>query len=109
KHLGRLFLVLIAVAGFLEFMPLADLLAAAHALLKPFRRLGMDPDRGMVRLMLTLRYVESLPRPSGWRALLEIPETVECETIEIEHRAMRWLDGCIIAGALAGLVSFCFR
>ncbi|MDR1935239.1 MAG: energy-coupling factor transporter transmembrane protein EcfT [Candidatus Accumulibacter sp.] len=111
KHLGRLFLVLIVVAAFLEFMPLAELLAATHVLLKPFRRLGMDSDRGMVRLMLALRYVENLPRPRDWRSLLDIPETAHCETIEIEHQALRWFDGCLIlmAGLLAGVALFCFR
>jgi energy-coupling factor transporter transmembrane protein EcfT len=111
KHLGRLLLVLVAVAAFLEFMPLADLLAATHALLAPLKRLGVDPDRGMVRLMLALRYVESLPRPRDWRSLLDVPETVLCETseaIEIEQRAMRWTDGCVLASLLAGLAAFCF-
>lgn len=107
KHLGRLLLVLAAVAAFLEFMPLADLLAAVHAFSTPLKRLGVDADRGMVRLMLALRYVESLPRPRDWRSLLEVPETAACETIGIEHRAMRWIDACVLAGLLAGLVMFC--
>jgi energy-coupling factor transporter transmembrane protein EcfT len=113
KHLGRLLLVLVAVAAFLEFMPLADLLAAAHVLLAPLKRLGVDPDRGIVRLMLALRYAESLPRPRDWRSLLDVPETAACElgkvgeAIEIEQRAMRWTDGCVLAGLLAGLAAFC--
>jgi energy-coupling factor transporter transmembrane protein EcfT len=109
KHLGRLVLVLVSVAAFLEFMPLAELLAATHALLAPLRRLGVDADRGVVRLMLVLRYVETLPRPRDWKSLLDIPETAACETIEIEHQALRWLDGCVMAGLLGGLVLFCFR
>lgn len=109
KHLGRLVLVLVSVAAFLEFMPLAELLAATHALLAPLRRLGVDSDRGVVRLMLVLRYVETLPRPRDWKSLLDIPETAVCETIEIEHQALRWLDGCVMAGLLGGLVLFCFR
>ena len=109
KHLGRLLLVLVSVAAFLEFMPLADLLAATHALLIPFRRFGVDSDRGVVRLMLVLRYVEILPRPRDWKSLLEIPETATCEMIEIDHQAVRWVDGCVMAGLLAGLALFCFR
>lgn len=109
KHLGRLVLVLVSVAAFLEFMPLAELLAATHALLAPLRRLGVDADRGVVRLMLVLRYVETLPRPRDWKSLLDIPETAVCETIEIEHQALRWLDGCVMAGLLGGLVLFCLR
>jgi energy-coupling factor transporter transmembrane protein EcfT len=110
KHLGRLLLVLVAVAAFLEFMPLADLLAATHVLLAPLKRLGADPDRGMVRLMLVLRYAESLPRPRDWRALLDVRESAVCEAgevIEIEHRAVRRSDGYVLAGLLAGLVVFC--
>jgi energy-coupling factor transporter transmembrane protein EcfT len=109
KHLGRLVLVLVSVAAFLEFMPLAELLAATHALLAPLRRLGVDADRGVVRLMLVLRYVETLPRPRDWKSLLDIPETAACEIIEIEHQALRWLDGCVMAGLLGGLVLFCLR
>ena len=109
KHLGRLLLVLVSVAAFLEFMPLADLLAATHALLSPFRRFGVDSDRGVVRLMLVLRYVETLPRPRDWKSLLEISEPVTCEMIEIDHPAMCWSDGCVMAGLLAGLAWFCFR
>jgi hypothetical protein len=111
KHLGRLLLVLVAVAAFLEFMPLADLLAAMHVWLAPLARLGVNADRGMVRLMLALRYVESLPRPRNWGSLLEIPEILEtamCETVEIEHRLVRWTDGCILAGMLAALAALCF-
>jgi energy-coupling factor transporter transmembrane protein EcfT len=109
KHLGRLFLVLVTVAALLEFMPLADLLAATHALLTPFRGLGLDSDRGVVRLMLALRYVENLPRPRDWRALLDIPETATDEIIEIDHPAMCWIDGGVIAGWLGGLALFCLQ
>jgi hypothetical protein len=112
KYLGRLLLVLTMVAAFLEFMPLADLLAATHILLTPFRSLGVDSDRGVVRLMLVLRYVETLPRPRDWKSLLEIPESDSydsCEMIEIDHPGIRWTDGCIMVGLLGGLALFCFR
>lgn len=107
-HLGRLLLVLMAVAAFLEAMPLPDLLAATHALLKPLRRFGFDTDRGVVRLMLVLRYVESLPRPRDWRALLNAPASSESELVEVSHQPMRWLD-FIVALSFAGAVMFfCF-
>jgi energy-coupling factor transporter transmembrane protein EcfT len=109
QHLGRLFLVLLTVAALLEFMPLTDLLAATHALLTPFRRLGLDSDRCVVRLMLALRYVENLPRPRNLRALLDIPETTTNETLEIAPPALRWIDGCVMAGCLGGLVLLCLR
>ena len=103
KHLGRMFLVLVFVAAFLEFMPLADLISGSHALLLPFRRCGMDSTRGVVRLMLVLRYVETLPRPRDWKTLLEMPELCTSEVVEIDHQAPGWGDAMVIIG----LVGIC--
>lgn len=103
KHLGRMLLVLVLVAAFLEFMPLADLLSATHTLLLPFRRCGMDATRGVVRLMLVLRYVETLPRPRDWKTLLETPESWASEVVEIEQQAPGWGDALVISG-LVGVV-----
>ena len=91
-HLGRLLLVLMAVAAFLETMPLHDLLAATHVLLKPMRGFGLDPDRGVVRLMLVLRYVETLPRPRDWGSLLDAPTLNVSERVEVNHQPLRWSD-----------------
>lgn len=91
-HLGRLLLVLMAVATFLETMPLQDLLAATHVLLKPMRGFGLDPDRGVVRLMLVLRYVETLPRPRDWRSLLDAPALNVSEPVEVSYQPLRWSD-----------------
>ena len=107
-HLGRLALVLIAVALFLETMPLPDLLAATHALLTQMRRFGLDPDRGVVRLMLVLRYVESLPRPRDWRTLLEVPTTIASELVEVNHQTMRWSDYLLTLLVAGAVVFFCF-
>jgi hypothetical protein len=72
-HGGRLLLVLMAVAVLRERMPLADLLTAMHRLLEPLRRCGVDTDRGLVRLLLVLNYIETMPRPRDWRLLLDAP------------------------------------
>jgi energy-coupling factor transporter transmembrane protein EcfT len=106
-HLGRLLLVLMAVAALLEKMSLPDLFAASHTLFKPLRRLRLDPDRGIVRLMLVLRYVEKLPRPRDWRSLLEVPETTVNETIEVSCQPLRGIDYALVAGAVLALVAFC--
>jgi energy-coupling factor transporter transmembrane protein EcfT len=108
-HLARLSLALMSIAAFLETIPFSDLLAATHVLLTPLWRLGLDTDRGIVRLMLALRYVETLPRPRDWKSLLDAPETSDCETIEIDSPALRWIDGSIVAGLAIGLTLFCFR
>ena len=104
-HFSRLLLVLFVVAAFLESMPLPELLAATHVLLAPLRRCGVDPDRGVVRLMLVLRYVETLPRPRDWRALLKAPVAAACECVEVDCQALRWTDGLIGVGLVA--VVFC--
>ena len=102
-HFGRLLLVLFAVAAFLEAMPLPDLLAATHTLLGPLRHLGLDPDRGVVRLMLVLRYVETLPRPRDWRALLKVPVTAVSERVEVDHPALRWTDYLVCVALVAAV------
>jgi energy-coupling factor transporter transmembrane protein EcfT len=91
-HLGRLILVLMVVAAFLQTMSLSDLLAATHTMLKPLRRMGLDSDRGVVRLLLVLRYVESLPRPRDWRSLLDAPVPGVCELVEIDCQQLRLSD-----------------
>ena len=105
-HFARLLLVLFVVAAFLESMPLPELLAATHILLAPLRRCGGGPDRAVVRLMLVLRYVETLPRPRDWRALLKAPVAITCECVEVDCPAWRWSDGLIGVGLVAAV--FCF-
>jgi energy-coupling factor transporter transmembrane protein EcfT len=108
-HLGRLLLVLMAVATFLEAMPLHDLLAATHTLLKPMRRFGLDPDRGVVRLMLVLRYVETLPRPRDWRTLLDAPAASVCELVEVNYHPLRRTDYIITLLVVVAVLFFCLR
>lgn len=104
-HFARLLLVLFTVAAFLESMPLPELLAATHVLLAPLRHCGADPDRAVVRLLLVLRYVEILPRPRDWRALLKAPVAAAGECVEVDCQALRWSDGLIGAGLVAAV--FC--
>ena len=108
-HFGRLLLVLVAVAAFLEAMPVAELLAALHTLLRPLRRFGFDPDRGVVRLMLVLRYVETLPRARDWRSLLDTPATNLGETVEVNHQPLRWPDFIIALALVLGVALYVFR
>lgn len=105
-HLGRLVLVLIAVATFLEHMSVTDLLAATHGLLKPFRYLGLNPERGVVRLMLVLRAVETMPRPRDWRVLLEATEANAGEHIVVGAQRLSLVD-CFIVFAMLTAVVYC--
>lgn len=103
-HLGRLVLVLMMVAAFLEAMPLPELLAGTHHLLRPLHRFGFDSDRGVVRLLLVLRYVETLPRPRDWRVFLDasaFPAERCVETIELDNCPLRLADYALLA-MLAG-------
>lgn len=100
-HLGRLYLVLIALAALLEAMPLTDLLSATHVLLKPLQWLGLEPARGVVRLMLVLNYVENLPRPSDWRSLLICTTKSTTECVEVKIHPLRWYDAVVLMFVLA--------
>jgi len=95
-QVGSLLLMLITVAAFLERMPLPRLLIASHQILQPLHRFGIDPDRGVVRLMLVLRYVETLPRPRDWRTLLDVPASSVSEVLELEEYPWRWLDHLLL-------------
>ena len=108
-QLGRLLLMLMSVAAFLESMPLPSLLTATHSMLHPLQRFGLDPDRGVIRLMLVIRYVETLPRPRDWRILLEVPALSVSEVLEIEEHPLRWLDGLILISAAAALLVLFLR
>ena len=107
-HLGRLLLVLTGIAAILESMPLSDLLAATHMLLQPLRILGLDPDRGVVRLMLVMRYAEALPRPRDWRSLLNLPESSVCEELEVSHQPLGCVDGLVGGAVLCAVMLFLY-
>lgn len=66
---GRLLLVLAVVAALLETMPMAGVMAGAYVLLRPLARFGLEADRAVVRLALTLRYAADAPA-GEWRRLL---------------------------------------
>lgn len=107
-HLGRLLLVLMVVAALLETLPLPELLAASRSLMAPLRRFGLDADRGVIRLMLVLRYVESLPRPRDWRSLLEAPTAVADERVEVAAHPLRRVDYVMSIAVVVVLAFSCF-
>jgi energy-coupling factor transporter transmembrane protein EcfT len=105
-RVGRLLLVLMAVAVLRERMSLADLLSGAHCLLEPLRRCRLDPDRGLVRLLLVLRYIEAMPRPRDWRQLLDLRADRSIEVLELADRRFSSRDALIVILAVAGLVFY---
>lgn len=101
SHAGRLLLVLMLVAGLLEKLPVPDLLTGMYRLTRPLRRCGFDAERGVVRLMLVLQYVESLPRPRDWRVLLSVPSSPEPQSLTLADQPFRWPDLLLaLSGAL---------
>lgn len=109
-HVGRLLLVLMAVAVLRQRMSQADLLTGLHRLLEPLRCCRLDADRGLVRLLLVLRHLETMPRPRDWRRLLDLPASDAGEWIKLADRRMRTRDYVAIALVVAGAVTlFCFR
>lgn len=105
-QLARLLLVLLAVAALLETMTLPELLSASHVLLWPLRRSGVDTDRGIVRLLLVLRYVETLPSPRDWRVLLDAPEALPDESIELSQAPFGMADLLVLSFLLLMPVFF---
>ena len=68
-QIGRLLLVLAAVAALLETTPIDKLMAGCRDLLRPLHHVGLDIDRAVIRLSLSLYYAEQ-ETASDWRQLL---------------------------------------
>ena len=97
-----------ALAVLRERMSLPELLTAMHRLLEPMRRLGVDPDRGLVRLLLVLRHLETMPRPRDWRILLDVPANSTSEVFEIADRPLAWVDYLTVLVVTGSVMVFCF-
>jgi energy-coupling factor transporter transmembrane protein EcfT len=94
---GRLLAVLMVVAVLREQMPASELLIGIHRLLEPLRRCGVDVDRGVVRLLLVLNHLETMPRPRDWRLLLAAPTARGGEIFELPDRQLGGHDYLVIA------------
>ena len=117
-HLVRLLLSLVSVAIFLSAMPLSALLSGLYVLLKPLRRVGFDAQVAVIRLLLVLRYIETLPSPRDWRSLLDpsgcVPESLtrelESPFVELEllpFSRLDWAFVCLVASVFLLLGYFC--
>ena len=107
---GRLSLMMMIVAALLEAMSLSDWLLATHGILWPFRRLvNGSAERAIVRLMLVLRHLESMPKVTQWRELLKAPDDAVCETITVQRVAIGRMDWLVTIAVSVCVVSLCFR
>lgn len=102
----RLGLLLLLLDALVLRIPMADLLAGLHSLLRPFTALGVDRDRVTVRLALTL---SAMQRAQGWAALRDLlvgDAAVEGETgtVELVVRPYRPVDWGVLSLILLGVV-----
>lgn len=95
SQLGRLVLVLAAVAALLETTPMVHLMAGLHVLLRPFGLCGLDIDRAVVRLSLALHYAEQMP-VADWKRLLAPSATTGPKTILLTLPAPHWYDWAVL-------------
>lgn len=103
----RLALLLATLALLLHTCPRENLLSGIYILLKPYRFLGLDPERIAVRLWLTLRYAEQRRSSTGarnsfqawWQELrLSGESTADAAAhVSIELAPFTWRDTAILA------------
>jgi len=105
NHLGRLLVMLLLVAIVRQRMSVRDLLSAAYRLLAPLRRFGVDTTPGIVRLLLVMRQLETLPRLRDWRLLFDVGPAGPAEVFEIDNIAFSWRDYLVLPTVAGGLVA----
>ncbi|MDS4076384.1 MAG: hypothetical protein RKO68_10535 [Candidatus Accumulibacter sp.] len=106
-HLGHLLLAFGGVAVLRTTTPPAGLMTAIYHLSKPLRCLGIDPDRGLIRLLLVLHYMETSPRPWDWRQPFAEPSssmTITC--FDLEDASLTRTDYLAIAAGISATVIF---
>ena len=98
----RLALLLVALALLLHSCPRESLLSGLYVLMRPFRVIGLNPERVAVRLWLTLHYVQQQSRlkMQAWRdelraALDPMPDAALHVTLELP--AFTWRDVMALA------------
>lgn len=106
----RLGLLLATLALLLHTCPGDTLLSGIYILLKPFRFVGINPDRIAVRLWLTLRYAEQERATKttrntfqAWRQelrLADAPAPGASTYVSLELAPFTWRDAAILAVAI---------
>jgi hypothetical protein len=95
----RLAILLLLLDGLVLRLERTDLLSGVYSLLRPFSRLGIEPDRVAVRLALTM---EAMQCPGVWRGLRGMlreapPETASTAEICLSMRPFRAMDWAALA------------
>lgn len=102
-QIGRLLVLLAALALLLRTTDTTALLSGLYTLMKPFKPVGVNAERIAVRLWLTLRYAEmsrGKAETKSWtervRNSLE-PGAEMAETLQLEVRPFIWVDWLALA------------
>lgn len=100
----RLALLLATLALLLHACSRENLLSGIYILLRPFRPLGLDPERVAVRLWLTLYYAEQQPRKSIESLRHDLRATTDpapgiTTHVSIELPAFTWRDTVALMAA----------
>lgn len=101
---GRLLILLMLLEVLVLGMPVERLVCGVHGLLRPFSRLGLDPNRATLRLALTLHAME---RRLGSHVLHDLikgrqPGHDLPDRQPLLLLSWHWLDGLILVLALLG-------
>lgn len=97
----RLVLLLVALALLLYSCPRESLLSGLYVLLRPFRPIGLNPERLAVRLWLTLHYAQQQSRQKmqAWRdelrSALDPAPSGEVH-VALELPAFSWRDAMML-------------
>lgn len=106
EHGARLLAVLLAVAWLLQTTIPTALAQGGLLLLRPLGRLGLAPERGVARLLLVLRYVESAPtwpKARAWREFLDKPLEDGDESLRVEVHGLKTADFLALGSMVLGL------
>lgn len=98
-QLGRLVLVLAAVAVLLETTPIARLMSGVHVLLRPLRLCGLEVDRAVVRLSLALHYAEQMPAAADWKEMLSPAEASGPQVVHLAVPSPQLRDWLVLLAA----------
>ncbi len=93
-HVGRLLVVICAVAVLLEKLSLQRLTNGLNALARPFTFLGLERQRLAIRLLLVLQYMDGRGSFSRrhWRDWLVVDDFSTAGPVSLQVEKMGWLD-----------------
>lgn len=107
-QLGRLVLVLAAVAVLLETTPIDRLMSGVHVLLRPLRVFGLEVDRAVVRLSLALHYAEQMPAAADWKEMLSPAEACGPQVVHLALPSPQLRDWLVLLATALLPLGACF-